>query len=1485
MLKIGSAVHTAHGPGTVTDTETTRGRTQYKVAGQGFSVWIDETKIAASEDSSEGEEPDYEGYRQELLEQPEDTRKTWLTRTRAGALGDVDESMSTTLPYDYEPQHPTEMYEEDQTITPDHDVDLEERMTPTNSVTGESEEGGPYPGPAPHLFATSSRESAESGCEECGEQLTQESDGTWGHVDEYGDPIPAMHQAIPFREGSLRTARPGSMNHYVQWAQQAGLQPDQDATANLYGKTHGVDGYGLLDKFNQRGASIHTAYPGKHRKAPEPEMLLPNEVEVWDDEDWLAAHPAPKFDDPREQKRYEEYVKKHVGDEELFDRALHNYEPIYVTAGSDDDQAFLDEGCYTHGCDFGEDDGEEHCEWCHSPNRRHSSVERPAGLSDKYIDLPIHRAAANDPLNQFRTDPVTFIQRTAYIIESATGLDPRVGQYMDLVEADPMIREAAWSDVRTKAMRLKTSGAVTVKDMAPNRIMASVVGDNGTYDVVIFKGASLTGSNSIDQWHCGCEWGKWAFRRKKTFVGRLCSHGLAAYFTMQSAHQTGRPRQQKLPKKNKPRRSLPVVSPSSRSRHSQKLAYDEHLLGPDGKLPYETFLRVHNIAPDHPKAKDWYQQEINAKPEAAQSEFPNAESYWASLPKPGASARGEMLPESAYDRFLSRGGRVLEDYKSWVSDVNMGVVDLPSADAFMSQLDDEPTSEDAKKVYDYIYDNFTERPQRNYDVDGYTFDPNEVWEGGNGHDNPTLRSQGKPDRLSPDLYRIPDPADPTSIDVEKDERKTTGPDQITAGVATNQFLEWADHHGIDPEDPMTAKIWAQVMKDQAQGNKRPGWTDAWQEKAAKVDKSWAKNHGKLDDEDTPIVRFSMRKEALTYTADENLLKKLRDLSAEPAAENFGNMAERNHEVSEIVSELRDRGYDASLFVAMRRTAEKPDPVGDLFDWIGQSTRSPFERDNGNGFLTENFDLRNPFYNDDAPTRLNPTGSGDYNNKPKDAPDAPSSPTGSSDPDAFKDLGGGSPEVKNTATETPVGTGGGGAAGGGGGGSDWSPNGNKDAIGAGDYKIQSGDTLTSISERSGVGIDDLMGGNSQITNKDLIFADDTLKIPGAPAATADSPDTGTQPPPVEPGGSAPTSGTPGVPPAPGPAPADGISDYAPDPGPPNSTSFSMPPTPSAGLENTAIPGTGGQPLGNPGLTQFQGSRHFFADEDEDLGALSGAGEPQQPAAQQPAVPVQQPQQQAPTGPPSSGVDPLPQITTDNFNNRSQPQQPVQSDGGKKLEEDLPQNANSTSGVGSGLDGDFFLNNVMPILQDVGGAVLPMVTQTLGPIASGIGSAIGNGISGLLTAGVVADGDDSQLSNFNDDSSAVDPAFAGSGPSRKDWFSTSEEWDNHHDYIDLLDEPESDLINYKVQPKQAAYDDGSDIVRQFQANIGNTALGGGAISGGGYSDDAIANAAQGFLRTAGRVYSLAEQQELMDEAHPQGARNLPGLDLRGTHYLEG
>jgi len=81
-----------------------------------------------------------------------------------------------------------------------------------------------------------------------------------------------------------------------------------------------------------------------------------------------------------------------------------------------------------------------------------------------------------------------------------------------------------------------------------------------------------------------------------------------------------------------------------------------------------------------------------------------------------------------------------------------------------------------------------------------------------------------------------------------------------------------------------------------------------------------------------------------------------------------------------------------------------------------------------------------------------------------------------------------------------------------------------------------------------------------------------------------------------------------------------------------------------------------------------------------------------------------------------------------------------------------------------------------------------------------------------------------------------------------------------------------------------DDGSDIVAQFHRMggieaINNSGSGGG---GGNYSDNAIAEQARGFLRTAGRHFSLSEQRELEEESHPEGARNLRDLDLRGTHY---
>lgn len=98
-------------------------------------------------------------------------------------------------------------------------------------------------------------------------------------------------------------------------------------------------------------------------------------------------------------------------------------------------------------------------------------------------------------------------------------------------------------------------------------------------------------------------------------------------------------------------------------------------------------------------------------------------------------------------------------------------------------------------------------------------------------------------------------------------------------------------------------------------------------------------------------------------------------------------------------------------------------------------------------------------------------------------------------------------------------------------------------------------------------------------------------------------------------------------------------------------------------------------------------------------------------------------------------------------------------------------------------------------------------------------------------------------------------------------------------DLPDEDE-DGDPYREASIYSSTDDESDVVRSFQANLGETAL--GQDSRGSSRFDDIAGAAQGFLRTAGRHFSLAEQSELIREGDKGGARNLDSLNLAGTHY---
>lgn len=115
---------------------------------------------------------------------------------------------------------------------------------------------------------------------------------------------------------------------------------------------------------------------------------------------------------------------------------------------------------------------------------------------------------------------------------------PAMRQYIALLESDEMIREAAWSDVRKKAKRIFNSGGVIVESNSPREIIAKVDGDHDRYDTQVHRKNAF--GQGVTWWNCDCEWGKTAYTRKRTFIGRMCAHALAAYFALQAGLEPAR---------------------------------------------------------------------------------------------------------------------------------------------------------------------------------------------------------------------------------------------------------------------------------------------------------------------------------------------------------------------------------------------------------------------------------------------------------------------------------------------------------------------------------------------------------------------------------------------------------------------------------------------------------------------------------------------------------------------------------------------------------------------------------------------------------------------------------------------------------------------------------------------------------------------------------------------------------------------------------
>lgn len=379
MHKVGTRVHTAHGDGEVTEVETVRGRTEYRVAGRGFNIYVEASKLQVASGN-------YLGGLQDTID--------------PGRPYEVNRDNSTTLPYDYTPQHHVDMFAGEQTIQPgEYEIDPDERLRSTDSLTGDkAKENRPYPGPNPDLFAKSARS-------------------------EYDGPGPEDEP------------------HYEQHSEDLAHEREQDE--------HAARG----------GGWPHTgAFEETDPSRPE-----------WGDDEWHEGLP----------------------------------------------------------------DG---------PERTFDASYRPAGLSSRYAH--IMEAEDHTEIGMFRRDPVGYQQRLAHVMIAGEEdqLIEKFADYTNLLDSDEHMRTAAWKDVAAKAKRLRADGAVHPKDIGPNRILATVDGDNAQYQTLVLRGPGYAGigkgANSAT-FSCTCQWGKWAFKRQFTFVGRMCSHALATLWELQSHSAKG----------------------------------------------------------------------------------------------------------------------------------------------------------------------------------------------------------------------------------------------------------------------------------------------------------------------------------------------------------------------------------------------------------------------------------------------------------------------------------------------------------------------------------------------------------------------------------------------------------------------------------------------------------------------------------------------------------------------------------------------------------------------------------------------------------------------------------------------------------------------------------------------------------------------------------------------------------------------------------
>lgn len=1544
--------HPEHGLGEIVASETTRGRTHYKVAGAGFEVWMDETEVGLRTASDQGEDlfsyapemqayaraehhipgvpehsPEGHGYygdvtgssprdragdawadgkdrgvaqhgQQDLGYQdspqdiwneidrddyhreddaqerahsefgPEPTSYTSQSPGYHGASlheafgssafaheppGPIIEDNEVDLPYDpFDGQYPVDMFRHEQTQSPDHKLDPDKRLRPTKSRSGEPGKKRPQPGPNPDLFA----KSAAHG-----------DDGLAGLDDEMDDFIDPEEMA---------------------------REEDRQRRRDFWNRAP-----------SGRRAEGAIGDPTPHQTGPH--GLGHDDLELQE-----YAHPDMRHDD----EDFWGQGHEPLGPEHSLEHteAYQNYQPGQPNPYDAD----------------------------------HTAGYRPVGrrFQAAYIDAADH---FNDPVQRFRDNPAGEIRRLGGIDLGYGELDPHFiegARQFELLSKRE--KTAAWRDVAAKAKRLRREGHVDVQDIGHDRIYATVQGDTGVYETMIAKGGDYGQvGQGISNWRCSCKWGQWAFKRQMTYVGRLCSHAYAAYQEMQSRHIKG-----------------DESHPFNRRRKTKTGNYEDFDRG--SVHHHDSIHGVDGIF-DCPECSD--------------------------LIGDGHGRDFSQKYQPTHDhmqRQNSRTAGVVEDFKKWIDDENGGHLDIDAADRFVATAGDSGDEdsdlpldkEDAQKVYDYALGNVSERPERDYDQDGYSLDNEDHYKTsakihfddgrqtahmdpeeaiqflvGQGYNHSGANSDGshafvkdtgegatlhrtadllrvQPHKLSPDLVVVPQHQgdDAHYFTDLGDDRETTGPDQIMAS-------RWytAKEEGHHP-----AFAW---HTDQEQ-----------------------------DFPDEGIVHFSAheRRAALIFTADEDLLNKLRNLSEEEP--DLGNMDEQNAKKRDVIDELVDRGYDASQFVAMLRTADPDDDRRGSGSAAagGQVSETNSVGDRGTGQTPTSGPVVTPQGWDSkgvpAAAVSGQGGQGDRGWAPPGATTpGPTSPDNAGNAMGIKSpiatgiggaptgAGGAPPAGPPAGGPGPTNTGPAGVDNG----PHGAPGGPKNPVGPGGqpaipggggapgtYIVHPGDTLSGIAQGHGGDLGALEKGNAGAMasgtnigqNPDLIHPGDVLNLPGG--AGGGSPAAG-GPPPGQVSGIGPAGtpmkapmgggdgphGTPGtqmnpVSAQPGPSVAPGNPQPAGAPGVSSNTSPGLtPPAAPAGPKPTARrhsaadavpvqqPGAApaapapqavqpvAAPVANaaageqsaaaamktapvappagaaPGIHAQRFAMEYFG-ADDDAGAPdssdskqsmpaapppTGKGTDYKPMAPSPSGnaaggapgPTTTPQAPSAEMPNGAGTPSgsAPAVGPSGHWSQGAPGQgPVHDDqaGVKQVSQQAGSQmgaggGNPTGGGGMPGSGGGGMGNVMSEIGNGAGALSGMLGEIpgIGSALSGIGSGIGSALSGL--GGMFHGSTDAErfaARYFQADGSFLgegghdqaDYPFAGSGPDRQDWSTTSQDYIDEHEKGNRDEtwhtDNDGDITTYtspRQRPKQAAVFDDDDRLsasaREFWADAFN------------------------------------------------------------------